>query len=358
MNNDFNKNDLSSENNQDVNLEQQEQNISTENISREDNLQEDIKKPKKNKFLLSIIIIIFVSIIGFFIMKFYSSANSDYICTRVVEQEGVCGNGSWSDWEITNKESLANNNLKVTSKKIYTGQKAIKKTVRYENLRTNCGAGFSQSYYRNIGGASGFRGGTVSTEYASCQIIQTKNNIVKIDPKIGGQDLPEEEKAKIISATDTPAEIIVEEKINTSSTTIKTETLQIKQIVTDFQCSTDQTNWHDCENTISTINRNNFVLFVKAVMDPINNISGYSWTINNNPASSTASLNTNESRVKIENEGNEQTKLIFEFGNGQRFNKNLTLKIVGYNNIGHRSAGEITKDLNIYLMKIIDFNED
>lgn len=100
-------------------------------------------------------------------------ANSDYICTKIVEAAGSCTNGAWGAWE-TISESTAGGLTTTTSRRIYTGTRAVSRTFTYLNLRTSCDVGYTQSSNGDSTGASGFHSGNISTQYSACQIEETK----------------------------------------------------------------------------------------------------------------------------------------------------------------------------------------
>lgn len=113
-------------------------------------------------------------------VRWHASGNADYICTRVIETEGICANGAWGDWETTSTTTAAGVETR-TERRIYTGSRILSRTVEYLNLRTACAEGFTQTLVGMGGGASGFRGGDVITTSQVCQVEQsrtTDRNIV------------------------------------------------------------------------------------------------------------------------------------------------------------------------------------
>lgn len=114
-----------------------------------------------------------------------SRANSDYICTKVVELSGNCANGSWGGWTQTSQTTDANNITTTTYQRTYTGTRETSKTLTYLNLRTACQAGYAQTGGGSQNGASGFHGGSVTTTQSACQITQTQT-VVKTSGPTGG----------------------------------------------------------------------------------------------------------------------------------------------------------------------------
>lgn len=110
---------------------------------------------------------------GLFVSLKLTSANADYICTKVIESDGACANGSWGAWQTTAEATEGNVTTK-TQQRIYTGTRATSKTLSYLNTRSACQAGYTQQYAGNNNGASGFHGGSVTTSSSACQVAQTQ----------------------------------------------------------------------------------------------------------------------------------------------------------------------------------------
>lgn len=113
-------------------------------------------------------------VVGSFALMNLVKANADYICTYIIDETSDCGNGSWSSWQpvgSSNDEvSCVTTNI---SERTYTGTRVIRHVLQYLNLRTACDGDYSQSGNGDGGGgASGFHGGSVITEYSACQIIE------------------------------------------------------------------------------------------------------------------------------------------------------------------------------------------
>ena len=105
-----------------------------------------------------------------------ADANTDYICTKVIQSDAACANGSWSNWQTVSQTTDSNTSVVTTIKqRTYTGTREVSRTLQYLNLRTQCDAGYQQAVNGSGGGASGFHGGTVSTENSACQLSQTES---------------------------------------------------------------------------------------------------------------------------------------------------------------------------------------
>lgn len=109
---------------------------------------------------------------SFFVIR-NATANADYICTRVTEENSDCANGSWGPWAevASNEESCI---VTTMEKRVYTGTRVTRHILQYLNLRTACDSGYAQAGHGDEGGASGFHGGTIITESAACQIEEVR----------------------------------------------------------------------------------------------------------------------------------------------------------------------------------------
>lgn len=102
--------------------------------------------------------------------------NVDYICTRIIEENGECSDGAWSGWQTVSTERDQNAcRLTTIERRVYTGTRTTRHLLQYVSTRTTCDAGYSQTDIGEQGsGASGFRRGGVVTETSACQIEQTR----------------------------------------------------------------------------------------------------------------------------------------------------------------------------------------
>lgn len=112
-----------------------------------------------------------------------TTANADYICTKVVETGGACSGGSWSAWQPVS-ETMAGDSKVITMQRTYTGVREVSKRLQYLSLRTACQSGYSQAGAGEGGGASGFHGGSVMTTSSACQVVQTQT--MTQAPRAGG----------------------------------------------------------------------------------------------------------------------------------------------------------------------------
>lgn len=117
------------------------------------------------------ILLVAAAIIGSFLR--FTQANTDYICTQVVTTNGTCTNGTWGTWQTTSQIQNGGT-ITRTQQRTYTGTRAISQSLSYLNLRTACQSGYSQAVNGDSGGASGFHGGNVTTQYSACQVLETK----------------------------------------------------------------------------------------------------------------------------------------------------------------------------------------
>lgn len=115
-------------------------------------------------------------------------ANADYICTRIIDSMGECGNGTWSNWETVERSTDASGNTIERQKRTYTGQRTYNTVVEYLNLRTACDPGFEQKKIGDAGGQSGFHGGKTYTQFQVCQIAE--GQIVTTPPTNPGGGTP------------------------------------------------------------------------------------------------------------------------------------------------------------------------
>jgi len=111
---------------------------------------------------------------SFFIIQ-GAGANADYICTRIIETESDCANGSWGEWTVVSETNdTAACAVAKIEKRVYTGTRTTQHILQYENLRTACDAGYSQAQSGSGRGTSGFESGTIISQSAACQIEETR----------------------------------------------------------------------------------------------------------------------------------------------------------------------------------------
>lgn len=113
-------------------------------------------------------------------------ANTDYICTRTIDTEGECANGTWGPWNKISETTDAQGKVTKVEERTYTGQRTLSTVIEYLNLRTNCSPGFTQTVYGSAGGASGFHGGKTYNEYQVCQISQKRTTVPPTTPTTPG----------------------------------------------------------------------------------------------------------------------------------------------------------------------------
>lgn len=128
------------------------------------------------KWKLIGIIALIIAIGGFAVIYTQiSTANADYICTYIVEENDPCGNGSWSEWSTISTTGDQSQCTQVTTEsRVYTGNRETRHILQYLTLRTACDAGYSQARYGNRRDASGFHGGNIVSESTACQIEESR----------------------------------------------------------------------------------------------------------------------------------------------------------------------------------------
>ena len=122
----------------------------------------------KNPFVTLAVLVALLLVVSGFTLS--TRGNADYICTQVIEDTGICSNGSWSDWQ-----TVENSGTTGTQQRTYTGTRTLRHTVTYSNLRSACNQGFTGKVAGSGGGASGFHGtGSVVSESEVCQIQEQR----------------------------------------------------------------------------------------------------------------------------------------------------------------------------------------
>ena len=132
-------------------------------------------------YLIALSVLVGILLVfGGFMMS--TQANADYICTRIIEDTGSCTNGAWGEWATVASDTDAETgDTTLVEERTYTGTRVIRHVIEYLNRRTSCNAGYSQAYYANTGGASGFHGGNIVTESQVCQIQEQRTTYVDGD---------------------------------------------------------------------------------------------------------------------------------------------------------------------------------
>src|SRR3990167_6617905 len=134
------------------------------------------KSGGSNKLIIwgSILVALAAIAASFFVIQ-GAGANADYICTRIIETESDCANGSWGEWTVVSETNdTAACAVAKIEKRVYTGTRTTQHILQYENLRTACDAGYSQAQSGSGRGTSGFESGTIISQSAACQIEETR----------------------------------------------------------------------------------------------------------------------------------------------------------------------------------------
>lgn len=124
-----------------------------------------------------IVILVAIGIIAFTVLNI-TRGNADYICTHIIEENGDCSDGEWSQWQTISTKSDTNTcKLTGTERRVYTGTRTTRHILQYLNLRTSCEAGYTQTGNGSYGGASGFHGGNIISQTSACQIEQVRTTM-------------------------------------------------------------------------------------------------------------------------------------------------------------------------------------
>jgi len=112
---------------------------------------------------------------------FVAKSNTDYICTRIIEDESACAIDEWTGWADVGTGdpepgAVAGTGYQVVQQRVGTGTKILSQVIEYLNLRSACTAGFTQRVHGSGGGVSGYIAGTgkTFTTSAVCQIEETR----------------------------------------------------------------------------------------------------------------------------------------------------------------------------------------
>jgi len=142
------------------------------------------------KVLVPAIIVIAVAVMA---ATFVAKSNTDYICTRIIEDETACAIDEWSDWtDIGNNDpeadTVSGDTYEVQQRRIGTGTKILSRVIQYINRRTACTAGFNRTGTDGSGGGDGGykRGGKTFTNNAVCQIEESRTVTRTVDPEGDG----------------------------------------------------------------------------------------------------------------------------------------------------------------------------
>ncbi len=99
-------------------------------------------------------------------------SNSDIICTRTFQDSGSCTNGSWGAWSLSSQSSDQNScTTSYSESRTYTGTRnTISSNISVRaNAHTHCN--LSDDAFR--GGT-----GTIISQYAACQIRESRTRVV------------------------------------------------------------------------------------------------------------------------------------------------------------------------------------
>jgi len=267
--------------------------------------------------IVSIIILIIAIIAVVLTVRQYTGANADKICSRVIESETVCSNGSWSDWKTISQDTNT-----ITDERTYTGTRGIHRTVQFRTSAHN--------YSCSIQGG----GATLISEVAACQIVETK--VTKSGGGAGGENG---------LLDDEPITTTTTNEFTAPTTITVTESVQLREIEADFMCSLDKEKWTECDKEIR-VARKTTPIYMKSFVE---NATLWTWFIEDN---NTAPLAEGQSIGTLQNSNSEMTRMDLEYGEGNKFIKEVTLNIEGVDRFGLSANGTVTKILNITVLDI------
>ncbi|PIT96966.1 hypothetical protein COT82_00295 [Candidatus Campbellbacteria bacterium CG10_big_fil_rev_8_21_14_0_10_35_52] len=269
--------------------------------------------------IVSIIILIIAIIAVVLTVRQYTGANADRICSRVIESENRCSNGSWSDWRTVSQDVNT-----TTDERIYTGTKGIQRTVQFRTSVHN--------YNCSIQGG----GATLISEVAACQIIETR--VTKNESAVSGS-------AEESALPDEFEPITTTNEFTAPTTTTVTESVQLREIEANFMCSLDKEKWTECDKEIR-VARKTTPIYLKSFVE---DATSWTWFIENND---NAPLAEGQSIGTLQSPNSEMTRMDLEYGEGNKFTKEVTLNVEGVDRFGLSASGSVTKILNITVLDI------
>lgn len=285
-----------------------------------------------NKTVSVLILIIIITVVILTIRQ-YTGANTDRICSRSVESETSCSNGSWSGWNVISEETESGITTTI-KERTYTGTRGVQRTLQFETSFHN--------YSCSIGGENV----TLISEVATCQVVETM--VAKSGAGDGGgvggggggvgsggggsgfspQDIGGLEPA------------ITTNEFTAPTTMTVIESVTLRAIDVDFMCSLNKENWMDCEKEIKVAKRTT-PIYLKSFVEKA---TSWDWFIENNDIKPLAE---GQSIGVFQNPKLEIVKMNLEYGSGNKFIKEVTLNVEGKDRFGLSASGSVTKTLNI-----------
>ena len=277
--------------------------------------------------IVSVIILIIVIIAVVLTVRQYTGANTDRICSRTVESENRCSNGSWSDWRTVSQDANT-----ITDERTYTGTKGIQRTMQ-----------FSTSFH-NYSCSFGGNEVTLISEIAVCQIVETRvtKNAGKGDVEAGGTG-----GGNIRSGGVDLDPVITTNEFTAPTTTTISESVNLRRIEVDFMCSLDKEKWTECDKEIRVARRTTPVYLKSFVEDA----TSWTWFIEDND---NIPLTEEQSIGTLQSPNSEMTRMDLEYGEGNKFTKEVTLNAGAADRFGfgQSASGSVTKILNITVLDI------
>lgn len=281
----------------------------------------------QNKTVSVIILIITITAVILTVRQ-YTGANTDRICSTVVESKSSCSDGSWSGWSVISRETK-NRITTTTGERTYTGTRGIQRTLQFTTSFHN--------YSCSMGGADL----TLISEVAVCQVVETRvtksaeaegGSLDNRNIRFGEGFLPGD-RNNLESVTTT-------NEFTAPTTTTVTESVTLRAIDVDFMCSLNKENWTDCEKGVKVAKRTT-PIYLKSFVE---NATSWDWFIENNDIKPLAE---GQSIGMFQNPKLEIVKMNLEYGSGNKFIKEVTLNIEGKDRFGLSGRGSVTKTLNI-----------
>jgi hypothetical protein len=128
-----------------------------------------------------LLIIVAIAVVAVFSGMQLARSNSDITCTKTVDDQGACTNGSWGSWST------------VSSVTDGSGSQTIEETRTYTGVRNIISGSFSISgnihslNYCNLGdGSYAGASGSITSQYSACQINETRTRVVASGSGGGG----------------------------------------------------------------------------------------------------------------------------------------------------------------------------
>lgn len=125
--------------------------------------------------LLGIAVVLIAGFFFFFGAQDAGQANVDYsiICTKNVDVDSTCANGSWGDWQqVSSNEDTNTCTATTIERRVYTGTRDASHTLQYNAAGNgNCPAGYQQT---GRGSRGDIGSSVVVSQSTACQIEEDR----------------------------------------------------------------------------------------------------------------------------------------------------------------------------------------